>query len=92
LGAGESGKSTVLKQLKLMHKGGFTQQERLQYSQIIWADVIQSMKILIVQARKLKIALECDKDDSPLLKCKHIVLQANALGQIDTGAAGESTF
>lgn len=92
LGAGESGKSTVLKQLKLMHKGGFTQQERLQYSQIIWADLIQSMKILIVQARKLKIALECDKDDSPLLKCKHIVLQANALGQIDTGAAGGVNF
>lgn len=53
LGAGESGKSTVLKQMKLLHKGGFTQQERIQYSQVIWCDVVQSMKILIVQARKL---------------------------------------
>lgn len=92
LGAGESGKSTVLKQLKLFHKGGFTQQERLQYSQIIWADVIQSMKILIVQARKLKISLDYDKDGSPLMNCKHIVLQANALGQIDTGVAGGVNF
>uniref|UniRef100_A0A8C5YR62 Uncharacterized protein n=1 Tax=Marmota marmota marmota TaxID=9994 RepID=A0A8C5YR62_MARMA len=31
LGAGESGKSTVLKQLKLLHQGGFSHQERLQY-------------------------------------------------------------
>lgn len=54
LGAGESGKSTVLKQLKLLHKGGFTQQERRQYSHVIWCDVIQSMKVLIIQARKLK--------------------------------------
>lgn len=92
LGAGESGKSTVLKQLKLLHKGGFTQQERIQYSQIIWADVIQSMRILIVQARRLNIPLECDRDGSPLMKCKHIVLQANALGQIDTGAAGGASF
>lgn len=92
LGAGESGKSTVLKQMKLLHKGGFTQQERMQYSQVIWVDVIQSMKILIIQARKLGIRLECDQENSVLIPCKQIVLRANALDQIDTGAAGGTNF
>lgn len=92
LGAGESGKSTVLKQMKLLHKGGFTQQERMQYSQVIWVDVIQSMKILIIHARKLGIRLECDQDNSPLIPYKQIILRANALDQIDTGVAGGTNF
>ena len=92
LGAGESGKSTVLKQMKLLHKGGFTQQERMQYSQVIWVDVIQSMKILIIQGRKLGIRLECDQDNSPLIPYKQVILRANALDQIDTGVAGGTNF
>lgn len=92
LGAGESGKSTVLKQLKLMHKGGFTDQERLQYSHVIWVDTIQSMKILIVQARNLGIKLNCDERGGSLSKYKRIVVKANALKQIDMGIAGGVNF
>ncbi|KAI5956324.1 GPA1 [Candida jiufengensis] len=92
LGAGESGKSTVLKQLKLLHKGGFTQQERMQYSQIIWCDVLQSMKILIIQARKLKIPLDCDKQNSNLIPFKQCILRSDALTQIDTTIAGGNSF
>ncbi|KAI5964350.1 GPA1 [Candida pseudojiufengensis] len=92
LGAGESGKSTVLKQLKLLHKGGFSQQERMQYSQIIWCDVLQSMKILIIQARKLKIPLDCDKPNNPLIPYKQCILRSDALTQIDTTIAGGNNF
>ncbi|AQZ16447.1 GPA1 (YHR005C) [Zygosaccharomyces parabailii] len=94
LGAGESGKSTVLKQLKLLHKGGFTHQERLQYSQVIWADAIQSMKILVIQARKLGIPLDCDDplNNRELFECKRILLKAKALDHIDAGVAGGSDF
>lgn len=92
LGAGESGKSTVLKQLKLLHKGGFTAEERNQYAQVIWADVIQSMKTLIINARKLGIPLDCDQTGSELVPFKHIIIRANALDQIDTGAAGGTSF
>lgn len=94
LGAGESGKSTVLKQLKLMHQGGFTHQERLRYTQVIWADAIQSMKILVIQARKLGIQLDCDNPvKSPeLFECKRVLLKAKALDFIDAGVAGGSEF
>ena len=94
LGAGESGKSTVLKQLNLLHQGGFTHQERLQYLQVIWADVIQSMKILIIQARKLGIPLDCDDplNNKYLFECKSIVLRAKALDYVDTSVAGGTDF
>ncbi|KAI9437440.1 heterotrimeric G protein alpha subunit B [Lactarius indigo] len=42
LGAGESGKSTVLKQMKLIHHGGYTEQERESYKEIIFSNTIQS--------------------------------------------------
>lgn len=94
LGAGESGKSTVLKQLKLLHKGGFTHQERLQYTQVIWADAIQSMKILVIQARKLGIPLDCDDPvgNRRLFDCKRVLLSARALDFIDANLAGGSEF
>lgn len=92
LGAGESGKSTVLKQLKLLHKGGFTQQERAQYSQVIWCDAVQLMKTLILKARLMGILLQCDQDDSTLLEARQYVLRANPLDLVDTGTAGGDNF
>lgn len=94
LGAGESGKSTVLKQLKLLHQGGFTHQERMQYGQVIWADAIESMRILILQARKLGIPLDSDNPNifPELARCKDTVLKANTLDQIDARMAGGSEF
>ncbi|KAG0672641.1 guanine nucleotide-binding protein subunit alpha [Maudiozyma exigua] len=94
LGAGESGKSTVLKQLKLLHQGGFNHQERLQYAQVIWADAIQSMKILIIQARKLGIPLDCDDPtkNKELFEYRRLLLSAKALDFINASVAGGSGF
>ena len=94
LGAGESGKSTVLKQLKLLHQGGFTHQERMQYGQVIWADAIESMRTLIHQAGRLGIQLACDKlgASAELVRSKEILQHANALDQIDARTAGGSEF
>ncbi|OBA27766.1 guanine nucleotide binding protein, alpha subunit [Hanseniaspora valbyensis NRRL Y-1626] len=94
LGTGESGKSTVLKQLQLLHHGGFSHKERTQYTQVIWADAIQSMKILIVQARRLGIELQCDDPIKypQLFQCKKTVLNAKALDMIDAQKAGGSDF
>ncbi|SCU99463.1 LADA_0H19922g1_1 [Lachancea dasiensis] len=94
LGTGESGKSTVLKQLKLLHQGGFSNQERLQYTQVIWADAIQSMKILIIQARKLRIPLDCDNPQANrhLFEQKRLILRAKPLELVDASLAGGSGF
>ncbi|CCE65950.1 hypothetical protein TPHA_0N01690 [Tetrapisispora phaffii CBS 4417] len=94
LGAGESGKSTVLKQLNLLHHGGFSHQERLQYAQVIWADALQSMKILIIQARRLGISLDCDDPEKnrELFECKRVILNTNTLETIDASVAGGSRF
>lgn len=83
LGAGESGKSTVLKQMRLMHKHSFTDFERRQYTEVIWYDLIESMKLLIFNARKLGIKLDCDSPDSPLVQYKRIIVQTKGIQDRD---------
>lgn len=50
LGAGESGKSTLFKQMLLIYGHGFTPKERESYRSVIHANLIMSMQELILQA------------------------------------------
>jgi len=58
LGAGESGKSTILKQVKLLFLGGFNSEEKLMYRSAVERNVIQNMQGLIEAAKKWNIKLQ----------------------------------
>jgi hypothetical protein len=58
LGAGESGKSTIAKQMKIIHKNGFADDERKSYLAIVNNNVIGSIKSLIRACRELNINIE----------------------------------
>ncbi|XP_071802275.1 guanine nucleotide-binding protein G(t) subunit alpha-3-like [Asterias amurensis] len=47
LGAGESGKSTFAKQIRLIHHAGFNDNERLAYKQVIYSNLISSLRNII---------------------------------------------
>lgn len=47
LGAGESGKSTILKQMKLIHEGSYSDNERETYKEIIYSNTVQSMHVIL---------------------------------------------
>jgi len=64
LGAGESGKSTVLKQMKLIHEGSYTQEERESYLEIILSNTIQSMHVLLDAMEMMGIALQNPANNS----------------------------
>jgi len=53
LGPGESGKSTIFKQMKIIQKdGGFSEEERLEFKPVIVGNCITQMKVLLGAARK----------------------------------------
>jgi len=62
LGAGESGKSTVLKQMKLIHHGGYNESERESYREIIFSNTIQSMRAILEAMPQLDLALSPQND------------------------------
>ncbi|KAH9268405.1 hypothetical protein BASA83_009404 [Batrachochytrium salamandrivorans] len=55
LGAGESGKSTILKQMTLIHGSGYSRYERESYKEIIFSNTIQSMRAVLEAQRMLQI-------------------------------------
>ncbi|KAK9711399.1 guanine nucleotide-binding protein subunit alpha, variant 2 [Basidiobolus ranarum] len=57
IGAGESGKSTILKQMKLIHDGGYTAIEKESYKEIIFSNTIQSMRVILMAMDKMDIPL-----------------------------------
>jgi len=55
LGAGESGKSTIFKQMKVINKGGYSDAERKNFQSIVWSNTIVSIKALLGAFQKLEI-------------------------------------
>ncbi|EDO49692.1 predicted protein [Nematostella vectensis] len=55
LGAGESGKSTIVKQMKIIHEHGYSKEECTQYKQVVYSNTIQSMIAIIRAMGTLKI-------------------------------------
>lgn len=63
LGAGESGKSTIAKQMKIIHMSGFTEAERANFLTIIWSNMVTSMKALCSAAAKLGINMDSKENE-----------------------------
>ena len=55
LGAGESGKSTIVKQMKIIHEKGYTDEECEQFKPVVFSNAIQSMVAIIRAMGQLKI-------------------------------------
>ncbi|EXJ68633.1 uncharacterized protein A1O5_08427 [Cladophialophora psammophila CBS 110553] len=46
LGAGESGKSTIIKQMRIIHSSGFQDDERVQVKAVIFSNVVIAFRVL----------------------------------------------
>ena len=57
LGAGESGKSTFLKQMKIIHGVVFEPEHLKEFRKIIYQNMIKGMRVLVDAQRKLGIEL-----------------------------------
>ena len=55
LGPAESGKSTILKQLKIMNLNGFSEKERLSFKNIIYQNVMVIIMTILKEMDELQI-------------------------------------
>ena len=55
LGAGESGKSTFLKQMRIIHGRDYSMEDLVEFRPIIYSNVLKGMKVLADARKKLKI-------------------------------------
>lgn len=62
LGAGESGKSTFIKQMRIIHGEDYSESDRLDFRPIIYHNLLKGCKILVEARRRLQIPLENSKN------------------------------
>ncbi|THH29678.1 hypothetical protein EUX98_g4511 [Antrodiella citrinella] len=55
LGSGESGKSTIVKQMKIIHQNGYTKDELLTYRTTIYRNLLESAKNILLAMRKIGV-------------------------------------
>lgn len=67
VGTGESGKSTVFKQLKIIHKDAYPPEECMKFKDTIFTNVLQCIRALIEGCEKLEIAF--DSPDTQVCCC-----------------------
>ncbi|XP_037826580.1 guanine nucleotide-binding protein subunit alpha-11-like [Lucilia sericata] len=58
LGTGESGKSTFIRQMRILYDNGFSDEERLHHIKLIYENIFSSMKNMIAAMELLKIDYE----------------------------------
>jgi len=55
LGAGESGKSTICKQMRIIHETGYSPEDCKHYKPVVYSNTIQSLMAIISAMSKLRI-------------------------------------
>ena len=58
LGAGESGKSTILKQIKIIHQNGFTESEKLVYKPFVFQNICESVQCIVNALKQYNLVPE----------------------------------
>jgi len=78
LGAGESGKSTIVKQMKIIHDIGYSGEECLQYQPVVYSNTIQSLMAIIRAMGQLRIDF---RDPSRADDARQFFAMASAPGE-----------
>ncbi|XP_068460660.1 guanine nucleotide-binding protein subunit alpha-14 [Clinocottus analis] len=64
LGTGESGKSTFVKQMRIIHGGGYTDDDKRSYAKLVYQNIFTSMQAMIRAMEALGISLANPQNQS----------------------------
>lgn len=66
LGTGESGKSTFLKQMRILHASGFNTNDQFNFRSIIYSNIVRNMKVLVDAVKQFELALEFQENQQKM--------------------------
>ena len=67
LGSGESGKSTILKQMKIIHQNGYSQEDLVMYKTTVYKNLLDCAKSIVSAVEQFNYSLSEDEPSSPKL-------------------------
>ncbi|KAH8110409.1 G-protein alpha subunit [Phellopilus nigrolimitatus] len=79
-GSGESGKSTIVKQMKIIHQNGYTRDELASYRLTVYRNLLESAQAIVLAMRKLSV--------DPVLPANRVHADAILDYKLDGSGAG----
>lgn len=64
-GTGESGKSTFIKQMRIIHGSGYTEEDRKSFTKLVYQNIVTAMQSMIRAMEMLKISLTKPENQVP---------------------------
>lgn len=61
LGTGESGKSTFIKQMRIIHGAGYSEEDRRGFTSLVYQNIFTSMQAMIEAMDTLHIPYSCSE-------------------------------
>uniref|UniRef100_A0A915NDL8 G-protein alpha subunit n=1 Tax=Meloidogyne floridensis TaxID=298350 RepID=A0A915NDL8_9BILA len=78
LGAGECGKSTVLKQMQILHSNGFTEEEINERKAVVYSNTVTSMAAIL---KAMDNVLHMPMDDASKERDRNLIFRAIENGE-----------
>uniref|UniRef100_A0A3P9P7W9 Guanine nucleotide-binding protein subunit alpha n=1 Tax=Poecilia reticulata TaxID=8081 RepID=A0A3P9P7W9_POERE len=72
LGTGESGKSTFIKQMRIIHGTGYSDEDKKSYTKLVYQNIFTSMQAMIRATETLKIPLENEENKNNALLVREV--------------------
>ena len=91
LGSGESGKSTILKQMKIIHQNGYSQEDLLMYKTTIYKNLLDCAKSIVSALEQFGYTFEENEETAPEALPESTDNDATTETSSNTAAASSNT-
>ncbi|CAF89288.1 unnamed protein product, partial [Tetraodon nigroviridis] len=86
-GTGESGKSTFIKQMRIIHGSGYTEEEKKSFTRLVYQNIFTSMQAMIHASQNLRIPFQYEPNKSNAqLVCEADVEKVSSFSQLYVAA------
>ncbi|CDQ79775.1 unnamed protein product [Oncorhynchus mykiss] len=74
-GTGESGKSTFIKQMRIIHGAGYTEEDKRGFIRLVYQNIFTSMQSMIKATENLKIPFKYEQNRSNAMLVKEVDIE-----------------
>ncbi|KAJ8357416.1 hypothetical protein SKAU_G00202100 [Synaphobranchus kaupii] len=75
LGTGESGKSTFIKQMRIIHGAGYTDEDKRGFTKLVYQNIFTSMQSMIRATETLKIGFKHEQNKANAMLVKEVDIE-----------------
>lgn len=80
VGTGESGKSTFIKQMRIIHGSGYSEEDKKGFTKLVYQNIFTAMQSMIRAMETLKILYKYEQNKVSFSQFLHVFLDSGSSG------------